>query len=106
MFFEVTVDAVVADVQLAPDEPLPKGRIAGVESGVPIVVPVEELGVFVEAFREMFFAEFLDKSGIGEIGLGGEASRRVEVFFFFPVDGDLSLGDVLSTFVFMLASNR
>ena len=53
VLFEVAIDAVVAGVQLAADEPLPEGRIAGVERGVPVLVPVKQLGVFAKTFGEM-----------------------------------------------------
>jgi hypothetical protein len=39
------------------------------------------------------FAEFFDEGGIGEIGLGFEFFRGVEVFFFFPMNSDLGFGE-------------
>ena len=36
---QVPVDAVVAGVEPAADEPLPEGRVAGVQRGVPVLVP-------------------------------------------------------------------
>ena len=92
VFGEMAVDAVVAGVEFSADEPFPEGRIGGVERVVPGLVPIEQLGVDVEAFGEMFFAEFFYEGGIDEIGLGYEFLGRVEVLFFFPMDGDLRFG--------------
>jgi hypothetical protein len=58
---EVAVDAVVAGVELAAYEPFPEGRIASIERGVPIGVPVEKLGVLAETFGEMLFVEARDE---------------------------------------------
>jgi hypothetical protein len=65
VFGEVAVDTVVAGVEFAADEPFPEGRVAGVKSFAPGLVPVEEVGVVVEAFGEMLFAELFDEGGIG-----------------------------------------
>src|SRR6202011_5125361 len=86
---EVAIDAVVAGVELASDKPFPEWRIVGVEGGVPVLVPVEKLGVFAEAFGEMFFVETRDDSRVVEVGLADELGGWVKVFLFFPVDGDL-----------------
>ncbi len=90
---EVAVDAVVAGVEFAADEPFPERWIAGVEGGVPVVIPVEQIGVGAETFGEVFFAELVDEGGVVEIGLGDEFGGGVEVLFFFPVDGDLGFGE-------------
>jgi len=47
------VDAVDARVQLAADPPLPERRVRRVEDRVPLPVPGEELGVLLEALREV-----------------------------------------------------
>ena len=86
---EMAVDTVVAGVQFAAYEPLPEGWVGGVQRGVPIVVPVEEFGVFVEAFGEVLFVEAGDEVGVVQVGLADELGRWVEEGLFFPVDGDL-----------------
>ncbi len=92
---EVAVNAVVAGIEFAADEPFPEGWMAGVEGLAPGLVPVEEGSVMVEALRKILFAEFLDEGGIGEIGLGDELLGRTEVLFFLPVYGDLRFGEFL-----------
>ena len=57
---QVAIDAVVAGVELSADEPLPERRVTGVERGVPVLIPVEQFGVFAEAFGEISFAESVD----------------------------------------------
>lgn len=94
MFGEMAVYAVVADVEFSADEPLPEGRIGSVESFAPGLVPIEELGVVVEALGEVFFAKLFYKCWIGEIGLGDEFFRRPIIFFFFPMNGNLRFGDL------------
>src|SRR6267143_2088811 len=69
MLFQVAVDAVIAGVELASDKPLPEGGMAGIERGVPIVIPVQKLRIFVETLGEMLLAEFFDHGGIGEVFL-------------------------------------
>ena len=66
---EMPIDAVVAGIEFAADKPFPERRIAGVQRGVPILIPMQQLGVFAKAFGEIFFAEALDDGGIVEIGL-------------------------------------
>jgi hypothetical protein len=53
----VPIDAVVAGVDLAADEPLPERRIAGVQCSVPVLIPGQQIGVFFEALREVFQPE-------------------------------------------------
>jgi hypothetical protein len=86
---EVAIDAVVAGIQLAADEPLPERWIAGVQRGVPILIPVKKIGVFAKTFGEIFLAEALHDGWVVKIGLPDEFCRGTEEFLFFPVDGDL-----------------
>ena len=94
VFSEMAVNAVVAGVEFAADEPLPEGRVARVERLAPGLVPIEEGSVMVKASRKILFAEFLDEGGIGEIRLGDKGLGRAEELFFFPVNGDLRLTSV------------
>jgi len=66
--------------------------MGGVQGFRPLFVPVEEIGVVVEALRKIFLGEFFNEGEVGEIGLGFEFLRRMEIFLFFPVDGDLCFG--------------
>src|ERR1700719_1833300 len=86
---EMAVAAVVAGVELAADKPFPKGRIAGVQRGVPILIPVEEFGVVAEAFGEILFAEALDDRGVVEVGLPNKFRRGEKILFLFPMNGNL-----------------
>src|SRR5216683_41142 len=70
IFGEMAVDAVVTGVEFSSDKPFPEGRMAGVERLAPGLVPMEEGSVVVVALRKIFFAEFLNESGIDKIRLG------------------------------------
>ena len=72
VFWKVPVDAIVAGVDFAADEPLPAGRVAGIERGVPILIPIQEIGVFLEALRKVVEAEPVINPRIGHVRLGDE----------------------------------
>src|SRR5882762_2026999 len=95
VFSEMAVNAVVAGVEFAADEPFPEGRVARVERLAPGLVPIEEGSVMVKASRKILFAEFFDEGGTGEIRLGDKCLGRAEELFFFPVNGDLRFGELL-----------
>jgi len=65
--------------------------VVGVQSGVPILIPVEKLCVFPVALGEIFFAEALDHLRVVQISLGDKAGWRLDAILVFPVDGDLGL---------------
>src|SRR5271165_2989864 len=89
MFGEMAIDAVVAGVQLAADEPFPEGRTPRIQRSVPILFPMKQIGVFTKAFREILFFESIHKCLVDEISLADEARRGLNVLLFFPVNGDL-----------------
>src|SRR5438552_2546774 len=103
---EMAIDAVVGGVEFAADEPFPERRVGGVESFLPLFVPVEKIGVVVEALRKIFLGEFFDEGEVGEIGLGFEFLRRMEIFLLFPVDGDLCFGGLFRVDRFGLGGAR
>src|ERR1700730_6953271 len=86
---EMAIDAVVTGVEFAADKPFPKWRIAGVQSGVPILVPMQQFGILAKAFRKVFLAETFDHRGVVQIGLPDKFRRGIKTLFFFPVNGDL-----------------
>ena len=88
---QVPVDAVVAGVEPAPHEPLPKRGVGGVERRVPVLVPVEQVGVLPEAFGKAVLAEALVDRRVGRVGLADEAGRGEEVLLLAPVNGYLGL---------------
>src|SRR5579875_894891 len=90
---QVAVHAVVAGVEPAAHEPVPKRRVRGVKRGVPVGVPIEQVGVLAEALREVLFAEAFPDCGVGGVGLADEPWRGVEVILLPPVDRYLGLGD-------------
>jgi hypothetical protein len=92
MFGEMAIDAVITDIDSAANKPSPEWRIAGVERDVPGLVPVEKVGVLLEAVWELAEGESFEDRLVGEVGLSHEAFPRVEVGFFSPVDCDLRLG--------------
>src|SRR5262249_54023204 len=60
VFSEMTIDAVIRSIEFAADEPFPEGRAGSVEGLLPLLVPLEKIGVSVEAFGKIFLGEFLD----------------------------------------------
>jgi hypothetical protein len=90
----VPVDAVDARVQLAADPPFEVRRVGRVEDSVPLLVPVQELGVLDEAVREVLLGEPLPDRRVVRIRLLGDPRRRVVVLLLPPVDGDLRLGNL------------
>ena len=88
---QVAVDAVVAGVQPATDEPLPEWWIAGIERGVPVLVPGEQVRVLLEALREVLLPEAFADRRVGSVRLSDELGRRVVILLLAPVDGDLRL---------------
>src|SRR5262249_42008141 len=61
---EVPIYAVEAGVDLAADEPAPKGRRGAVERLLPALVPVEQVCEFLKAFRELVESKALENTGI------------------------------------------
>ena len=72
VLLEVSIDAVVAGIDLAPHEPLPAGSITGIQRGVPILVPAEKIGIFLVAFRKVIQAEPLIDLRIGHVCLSNK----------------------------------
>ena len=54
---KVPVYTVVADIQFAADIPFPQWCVTGVKCGVPLLVPGQQISIFIEAFREIIQAE-------------------------------------------------
>src|SRR6266480_210417 len=96
----MTVDAIIAGVETAPDEPFPEGGIARIQRRVPIVVPVEEVGIFFEALREALLTEPFINLRIARIRLSNKLRRRGIVLLLLPVNGDLILRDLYLLFFF------
>src|SRR5262249_15801170 len=76
-------------VQLSADKPLPERSVVGIERGVPVVVPAEQIGVFTVALREIPLAEALVDRGIGKIGLAYKFGAGVVILLFSPMNRNL-----------------
>src|ERR1700756_1288628 len=87
----MAIHAVVGGVELAPDEPFPEGWITGVERSMPILVPVQHVGVLPETFGILVFAEPVENVGISQIGLADKFGGGILIFLSPPMDRDLSL---------------
>src|SRR5260370_9235818 len=87
----MAIDAVVTGVDSAADEPSPERRIARVERDVPGLVPVEKIGVLLEAVREVVETESFKDRLVGQVGLNNEFLWRVNVGLFLPLDPALLL---------------
>jgi len=88
----MAVSTVVAGVEFAAEEPFPEGRVGSVEGLAPGLGPIEEVGIVVEAFRKMFFAELFDVFGIGKIVLGDKFFVGIVIVFFLTMHGVLCFG--------------
>ncbi len=91
VFGEVPVDAVKGSVELPTHKPLPERRVARIERGVPVLVPRQEIAVFLEAFGEVLLGESFEDRGVVGVGLTDELRWRVEVLLLPPVDRNLGL---------------
>ena len=92
IFGQMTIDAIVAGVDLAAGEPFPAGRIARVQDRMPVFIPIEQIGVFLETVREIIQAEPFKDSGIGHIGLGNKFRARMIIFLFPPMYRNFGFG--------------
>jgi hypothetical protein len=93
---QVAVDAVVGSIELPSNKPFPEGSVAGVQGGVPVPIPRKQVGIFFETLGELIEAESLVDRRINQVGLTNEFRRGIVIFFLLPVDGDLSLADVVA----------
>ena len=87
----VPVDAVVGGVEFAPREPLPEGRVGGVQGGVPVLVPREQVRVLAEVLGVVLHREPVEHRGVRHVGLGDEVCAGADQLFLSPVRGDLRL---------------
>src|SRR6266566_6366833 len=97
---QVPIDAVVRSVEPTADEPLPKRRGARVQRRVPIVVPSEQIRVFLEALRKVLLTEPFKDTRIACICLPNKLWRGVIVLLLPPVNGDLCFRDWCFLFFF------
>src|SRR5205823_8493184 len=97
---QMAIDAVVTSVEPTADEPLPKRRVASVQRRVPIVVPSEQIRVFLEALRKVLLTEPIKDTRIACICLPNKLWRGLIVLLLPPVNGDLCFGDWYSLFFF------
>ena len=90
VFGQMTVHAVITGIDLSALEPFVARGIAGIQDLVPVFVPGQQIGVFLEAVREIIQAETVIDFFIGHIGLGDEFRCGIIESFFLPVNGNLS----------------
>jgi hypothetical protein len=74
---EVAVDTVVRGVELPADEPLEERRVRPVEHLVPVLVPVEQVGVLLEPLGEL--PDLVVDRRVRGVGLPDELRRGSEV---------------------------
>ncbi len=90
---EMPIDAIKAGIDLATDKPLPARSFARVECRMPVLVPGEEISVFLVALWEIVKAKPIKNFGIRHIRLGDKTWLRMKIFFLLPVDSDLCFAD-------------
>ena len=105
---QVPIDAVVGRVQPATDKPLPERGVAGVEGGMPVLIPGQQIRILLEALGEVLLLEPVEDARVARIGLANEFRGRGEVLLFSPVDRDLRFGDfhVLRRFHYLIGLDR
>src|SRR5260370_8732042 len=55
VFCEMAVNAVVTYLEFSADIPFPERGVAGVDRGVPVVVPAQEVAIFAEPLGKTLF---------------------------------------------------
>ena len=95
---QMAIDTVVARIDPTADIPFPKRRIAGIERFFPTLIPIEEVSIFVETLGKIVQAEAFINLLVAQICLGNELLRRIVIFLFLPMDGNLSLRQVVRLF--------
>ena len=86
---QVAIDTVVTSVEPTADEPLPKRRVASVQRRVPIMVPGEQIRVFLEALRKVLLTEPFKDTRIACVCLTNKPWRGLIVLLLPPVNGDM-----------------
>jgi hypothetical protein len=87
--FQVAIDAVVTNVEPTADKPLPKRRVAGVQRRMPIVVPGEQICVFLVAFRKVLLTKTFKNTRIACICLSNKLWTCMKILLLSPVNSDL-----------------
>ena len=90
MLGQMTVHAVEAGVDLSPLEPLVARCVAGIEDFVPVGVPGQQIGIFLEAIRKILQTEAVVDLFVRHVGLGNEFRRGMIKLLFLPVNCNLS----------------
>ena len=89
---QMPIHAIVAGIDLAAFEPFPARRIAGVQDCIPVLIPVEHIGVFLETVREIFQAEPVKHTRICHVGLGNKFCAWMKIFLFPPMYRNFGFG--------------
>src|SRR5262249_41046563 len=94
VFGQMPVNTIVTGVEFSADEPFPERRVAGIQGGVPGLVPGQHVRILFEALREFIGTESLVDGRIGQIGLTNKFGGGIVIFFFLPMARDLGLADI------------
>ena len=96
---QVPVHTVVAGIDASAHKPLKAGRIAAVQRGVPLLVPVQQVRIFFKTFREVIQAEALKDGAVRQVGLRHKRSAGRQQVFLLPVHGNLGFANAAGVFV-------
>ena len=88
---QVTIDAVVAGVDLAALEPFVTGCIAGIQNFIPVFVPGQKVGIFLIAVGKIIQAEPVIDAFVRHVCLGDKIRGWIIVPLLLPVYGYLRL---------------
>ena len=100
ILLEMAINTVVGGIDLAAHKPFPARGIAGIQRGMPILVPIQQIGIFLKTFGEILQAQPVIYAWIGHICLGNKLRGWMKILLFLPVNGNLRFTNFQPFFFF------
>ena len=85
----MAVDTIVGNIKLATNKPFPARGITGIQQGMPIRIPIEEIGVLFETLRKSVKPKAIVNVRVGHIRLRDKLRRWLNIRLLLPMHGDL-----------------
>ena len=98
IFGKMTIHTIIACIDLTTGKPFPAGRIAGVQGGMPVFIPIKNIRVFLETIRKIVQTETVENRRIRHVGLGDKLRGWMEIFFLPPVNCNFRFGSFDNVF--------
>ena len=86
---QVAINTIVGNIKLATNKPLPAWGITGIQQGMPIRIPIEEVSVFFETLGKSVKPKATVNVRVGHIRLRNELRRWLNIRLLLPMHGDL-----------------